>query len=95
MKWVEIITLRCLARAEREFADEYLDLVRRQKRAGLPKSIDIYHHLVVETDLSIHLHWETEARPSCESFLGREISYTLRDLGLLNHSIWIEDWNSK
>lgn len=93
MKWVEIITLRCPAKNGRKFASEYLDLVARRGGEGFPKSIDVYHHLVVETDLSIHLHWETEAEPLRESFLGHEISYTLRDLGLLYHSIWIQDWN--
>lgn len=93
MKWVEIITLRCFAKTEREFVDEFLNLVRRQKGAGFPESIAIYRHLVVETDLSIHMRWETATKPLCESFLGQQIAYTLKNHGLLNHSIWIEDWN--
>lgn len=93
MKRVEIITLRCLSKAEMQFVDEFLDFVRRQKGSGFPTSIKVYHHSTIETDLSIHLHWEMEMQPSFESPLGQQISYALKKFGLLNHSVWVEVWN--
>lgn len=90
MKWVEIITLRSLPRADRNLVEELLHQVFRQKELGLPASIRVYRHGTVETDLSIHIHWEIEAQNPTESPLGLQISYALKDLGLLNHSIWIE-----
>ena len=90
MKWIEIITLRSLAKANRQLVDELLRQVFKQKEPGLPASIRIYHHPTVETDLSIHIHWEMGAQHPCESPLGQRLSYALKGLGLLNHSIWVE-----
>jgi hypothetical protein len=50
----------------------------------------VYHHPTIETDLSIHIHWETEAQKPSNSPLGQQLSYALKGLGLLNYSIWVE-----
>jgi len=52
--------------------------------------ITTYHHSVVETDLSIHIHWESEKESQRKSPLGLRVSSALRNLGLLNHSVWVE-----
>jgi hypothetical protein len=52
--------------------------------------IKIYHHSVVETDLSIHLYWKSESESQNKSPLGLRFSSALRNLGLLNHSVWVE-----
>jgi hypothetical protein len=52
--------------------------------------IRVYHHVVVETDLSIHIHWQSEPGTQHKSALGLRFSYALRNLGLLNHSAWVE-----
>ncbi|MGE5843147.1 MAG: hypothetical protein ACM335_12755 [Deltaproteobacteria bacterium] len=94
MKWVEIITLRSPTNINRKFVDELL------KEAGEPSSltdtpkhlieIRIYHHSVVETDLSIHIYWKSEPGSQNKSPLGLRFSSALRNLGLLNHSVWVE-----
>jgi len=90
MKWVEIITLRSLAKAKRQLVDELLRQVFKQKESGLAASIRVYHHPAIETDLSIHIHWEDGLQHPSESPLGQQLSYALRGLGLLHHSIWVE-----
>lgn len=90
MKWIEIITLRSLVKANRQLVDELLRQVFQQKESGLSASIRIYHHPTVETDLSIHILWEKEAPPPGKSPLGLQLSYALKGLGLLNYSIWVE-----
>jgi hypothetical protein len=50
----------------------------------------IYHHSVVETDLSIHIHWESEKECQDKSPIGLRLSSVLKMLGLLNHSVWVE-----
>jgi len=52
--------------------------------------IRVYHHSVVETDFSIHIHWKSEPGRQDKSPLGLRLSSALRDLGLLNHSVWVE-----
>ncbi|GLI33056.1 hypothetical protein [Desulforhabdus amnigena] len=90
MKWIEVITLRSLVKANRQMVDELLSQVFKQKESGLAASIRVYHHPTVETDLSIHIHWENGAQHPSESPLGQQLSYALKGLGLLYHSIWVE-----
>lgn len=90
MKWVEIITLRSLAKAKRQLVDELLRQVFKQKESGLAASIRVYHRPAIETDLSIHIHWEDGLQHPSESPLGQQLSYALKGLGLLHHSIWVE-----
>jgi hypothetical protein len=52
--------------------------------------VKIYHHSLVETDLSIHIHWESEKERHDKSPLGLRLSSALKPLGLLNHSVWVE-----
>ena len=90
MKWMEIITLRSLLKESRQLVDELLHQVSQQKESMTTASITVYHHPTIETDLSIHIHWETEAQKPGSSPLGQQLSYALKGLGLLNYSIWVE-----
>jgi hypothetical protein len=90
MKWMEIITLRSLVKENRQLVDELLHQVSQQKESMPAASIMVYHHPTIETDLSIHIHWETETQKPSNSPLGQQLSYALKGLGLLNYSIWVE-----
>jgi len=90
MKWIEVITLRSLVKAKRQLVDELLRQVFKQKESGLAASIRVYHRPAIETDLSIHIHWEDGLQHPSESPLGQQLSYALKGLGLLHHSIWVE-----
>ena len=94
MRWVEIITLRSPANINTQFVDE---LLKGASESNLPTDtskrlveIRIYHHSVVETDLSIHIYWKSEPGSQDKSSLGLRFSSALRNLGLLNHSVWVE-----
>ena len=90
MRWVEIITLRSPTSINKQFVDE---LLKELVESDTPKhlvEIRIYHHSIVETDLSIHIYWESEQGSQHKSPLGLKLSYALKNLGLLNHSIWVE-----
>jgi len=89
MNWVEIITLRSTGRINTQVVNELV----KQVESDAPKQmqeIRIYHHSVVETDLSIHIHWRSEQGTQHKSALGLKFSYALKNLGLLNHSVWVE-----
>ena len=94
MKWVEIISLRCSAKIDKRFVDELLKGISQFDSAtDTPEhlvEIRVYHHSIVETDLSIHIYWESEPGSQDKSPLGLRFSSALRDLGLLNHSVWVE-----
>ena len=90
MKWVEIITLRSPANVDTLFMDELLKQVDKSDTPKHLLGIRIYHHSIVETDLSIHIYWGSEAGVQRKSPLGLKLSYALKNLGLLNHSVWVE-----
>lgn len=94
MKWVEIISLRCATNINTSFVNELLKGISESDSAkDTPEhlvEIRIYHHSMVETDLSIHIYWESESGSPDKSPLGLRFSSALRDLGLLNHSVWVE-----
>ena len=94
MKWVEIITLRSPTKIDTQLVNE---LLKGVSESNLPTDtskhlveIRIYHHSVVETDLSIHIYWKSEPGSQDKSPLGLRFSSALRNLGLLNHSVWVE-----
>jgi len=94
MKWLEIITLRSPANINKQFVNELLKEVgESDSPTDTPKhlvEIRVYHHSVVETDVSIHIYWESEPGSQNKSPLGLRFSSALRNLGLLNHSVWLE-----
>jgi hypothetical protein len=94
MKSVEIITLRSPGNINSELVDE---LLKGAGGSDLPTDmlkhlieIKTYYHSAVETDLSIHIYWESEAGNQHKSPLGLRIFSALRSMGLLNYSVWIE-----
>ncbi len=94
MRWVEIITLRSPTNISTQFVDELLKGVSEPNlpdgTSKNPVEIRIYHHSVVETDLSIHIYWKSEPGSQNKSPLGLRFSSALRDMGLVNHSVWVE-----
>jgi hypothetical protein len=94
MKWVEIISLRCATNIDIPFVNELLKGISESDPAtDTPEHLlemRVYHHSIVETDLSIHLYWESEPTSEDKSPLGLRFSSALRELGLLNHSVWVE-----
>jgi hypothetical protein len=94
MKWVEIISLRCSGNIDPRFIDELLKgLSGSDSPTDTPThlvDIKVYQHSVVETDLSICIHWKSESGSYNKSPLGMRISSALKPLGLLNHSVWFE-----
>jgi hypothetical protein len=90
MKWVEIITLRAPSRINTQFLDELLKETGKSDAQQHLVEIRIYHHSVVETDLSIHIYWNSEPGSQHKTPLGQKFSYALKNLGLLNHSVWVE-----
>ena len=95
MKWVEIISLRCPANVDIRFVDGLLkEVSESDSPTDSPNhlvEVRAYRHSVVETDLSIHIHWESENKETPrKSALGLRFASALRNLGLLNHSVWAE-----
>src|SRR4030042_6866075 len=90
MKWVEIITLRSPSKINTQFVDELLKEAKKSDSQQQLVEIKMYLHSGVETDLSIHIYWNSERGSQHKTPLGLKLSYALKNLGLLNHSVWVE-----
>ena len=90
MKWIEVITLRFARLLKESVVTELLRQVEQAEKDENLVEIKMYHHATVENDLSIHIHWESEAMNQLKSSLGLQLVHALHDFGLINHSVWID-----
>ncbi len=89
MRWLELIKLRGVGIGEGLLEDLFREMNDAGQNRGLVE-IKTYRHAALETDLSLHLHWESERPELNGSALGLRLAQALRDFGLIDHSIWVE-----
>jgi hypothetical protein len=88
MKWLEVIKLRSAGKNSR-LLEEFLLSINKFNQSGLVE-MKTFHHTAVESDWSIHLHWQSERPEQNGSSLGLRLAQALKEFGLVDHSIWIE-----
>lgn len=88
MKWLEVIKLRSAGQGS-GLLEELLRSIDRFGQDGLIE-MKTYHHASLETDLSVHLHWESGGPELNGTALGLRLAQALKDFGLIDHSVWIE-----
>jgi len=91
MRWMEIITLRTADTKGKQAAQDLLAQVDRPGADTRQQGFKLYHNAEVETDLSIHIEWNSETNGQGKSPLGVELAHALKGFGLVNHSVWIEE----
>ena len=91
MKTVEIITVRMDLQREKRLLGELRTTLDRKSLSDDRVIVQIYRHATVETDLSIHLYWETLGADDLPSDLGRRLASALKEFGPINHSVWFEE----
>ncbi len=89
MKWLEIINLRTPGQHFENVADKLIGLLTKTPQETGPLAIQIYCHATLDTDLSIHIHWDTHHTPRQETLLGSCLASRLEDFGMIHHTIWI------
>ena len=90
MKWLEIVELRSVNQ-DRNALEAFLRvLVRDIEKQIDPENIQVYNRMALDGDFSIHLYHQTDFIEEGGSALGLNLSTSLREYGLVNHSIWIE-----
>lgn len=91
MRWLETITLRCTESDQYEEALELLKQVNEEERDHSIISLHCFRNAEVESDLSVHLLWNSNGSSPDKSPLGSRLVHLLRDLGFVHHAIWIEE----
>ena len=88
MKWLEVIKLRS-AGTDPELLKELLLSIDKSGQTGLLET-KAYRHVALKTDMSLHLHWQSERPEFNGSKLGLRIAQSLKEFGLIDHSVWVE-----
>ena len=90
MKWLEIIELRSVDRDRVLNELDLMSLVAEADPGSKLQESKLYVHGTVETDMSVNLIYDSENVDTRGSPLGLRLTSTLREFGLVNHSVWVE-----
>ncbi len=89
VKWLEVIKLRSAGEGS-GVLEKFLLPMAKVGQSGLVE-MKTYRHAALETDLSLHLHWRSERPEQNGSALGLRLVQALKEFGLVDHSVWIEE----
>jgi hypothetical protein len=90
MKWLEIIELRSPKQNKGMLEKDLDNLMNNMNCEGKSRKACVFKKGSLETDYSIHLYHDTKPSDIRESKVGQCLVSTLKEHGLVNHSIWIE-----
>ena len=90
MKWLETIELRSVE-CHRELLESQLQqLLLDVNKETEAQAIAIYHRVMIDSDVSIHLFHDSTHVERGGSSLGVRLVSSLKEFGLVNHRVWIE-----
>ena len=90
MRWIDIITLRSSTTSLESLNNEVLLSIINNKRKKSLKGSKIYRRYAIDSDLSIHLLWDSANVEQKGNPLSQHLILFLKQYGLVNHSIWVE-----
>lgn len=91
MKWLEILSLRSAGNRLELLDHELLKLIKEIEGEKGLLEMKLYRNGAVDTDLSLHLHWESPGVERGGSSLGLQLVHLMEEFGLINHSVWVEE----
>ena len=90
MKWLEIIELRSMD-TNRDFLQAQLQkLIDDVEMEAREQVIKAYNRVMIDADFSIHLLHDSAKVENEGSPLGLHLVSALKEFGLINHTVWIE-----
>ena len=94
MKWVEIIELRAVENNQELLESQLQQLIHQVDKEANTPAIKTYHRVMLDTDVSIHLVHDSTTVERNGSPLGLRLASSLKEFGLVNHSLWVEMYNT-
>ncbi|PKN64979.1 MAG: hypothetical protein CVU57_12705 [Deltaproteobacteria bacterium HGW-Deltaproteobacteria-15] len=102
MKWVEVIQLRCCGAVEhkknldislklRMLTEELLSSLLSEDGGSWLREVKIFHNAAITTDVCLHLHWDKALASRQGSTVGFCIADSLKEFGLVDRSVWVEE----
>ena len=90
MRWIEVIKLRIAEKNPELIEQTIFKLITDVNNNGSMVEIKMYRHAMLDNDMSVHLHWESERAEPRGSATGLCLLHVLKDYGLISHSVWVE-----
>ena len=91
MRWIEIINVRSGETLNQLLIDELMKPFDQKKKIKGLTGKNIYRNALIETDLSVHIHWNINSLSPLGSVIGVHIAEILKGYGLVSHNIWAEE----
>ena len=91
MNWIEIIDLRSAGNGIEQIKQSFMEPAKEIDRKEGLTGLSLFCNALLETDISIHLQWETEERTPAKSDLGLRMASALLEFGRVNHTLWIKE----
>jgi len=88
MRWLEIIEIRSIKNNWKILEPELKGMIKELNQNAEQCTIAVYRSISLEGDYRIHLTHDSETADFNGSDLGLHIVSTLREIGLINHSVW-------
>lgn len=90
MIWLEIISVRTAGHEEALAALDLCRSIRPRSSTGKLIELRVYSSASYDTDFSVHIRWELKGRQQGKTPFGLELGSALRNLGFVNHTLWME-----
>jgi hypothetical protein len=90
MNWLEIIELRTMDSNRHHSGSNLKKIIEEIHDTADKHPLKIYTRHAVEGDLSIHILHSSGEIDRTGSPFGIQLVSTLKEFGLVNHSVWIE-----
>lgn len=87
MKWLEVIELRAVHMDQAFLIKQIIHLLDEMKNEY---AISVYVNLQPESDLSIHVHHESEPVEASGSIFAVQVRKIFQKWGHVSQSVWIE-----
>jgi hypothetical protein len=91
MRWIENITIYSAAGVRNNKIIGLLTQFSHDESLPSPEKITIYKHSKLENELGIMIYWESEKATTDKSTLGLRIAEILKEFGMINHYVWVEE----
>jgi hypothetical protein len=91
MKWVEIIYLRSVGKQQKALIHDLKKQAALIDQTSGLVGVKIYHHATLNRDLAIMIHGKSDELKMLDNTLGLHLESLLKEFGLVNRSVWVEE----
>ncbi len=91
MKFLEIIEVRSHAAGYEQMRTELIQFANEINASMGNESVRVYTRYHMQSDFSVHIEHSYEHSANEDSHAGSQLMRVLRDYGLVNRTVWIQD----